>query len=89
MAVARYAREKHLRLDLRRPWLRQKFLGHRLGVSGGDGDALPRPPEEYLNRAKDRERQAAEEEATLAKIKKVVANLQREEASIRNQMLVP
>jgi hypothetical protein len=40
-----------------------------------------------LNRAKERERQAAEEESKLAKIKKVVADLQREEASIRNQML--
>jgi chromosome segregation ATPase len=53
-------------------------------ILGGD-----QTPEDYLNRAKDRERQAAEEESKLAKIKKVVADLQREEASIRNQMLVP
>jgi hypothetical protein len=46
-------------------------------------------PEDYLNRAKDRERQAAEEESKLAKAQKAVADLQREEASIRNQMLVP
>lgn len=53
-------------------------------ILGGD-----QSPEDYVNRAKQRERQAAEEESKLAKIRKAVADLQREEASIRNQMLVP
>jgi hypothetical protein len=51
-----------------------------------DGDRQARA---HLNRAKQHERKAAECEATLVKVNRSIADLQREEASIREQMLVP
>ena len=45
--------------------------------------------EAYLNRAKGHENRAAEREATLTKTNKIVSNLEREEAAIREQMLAP
>ena len=44
---------------------------------------------EKFNRAEERERQAAEEESKLAKAQEAIAELRREEAAIREQMLVP
>ena len=45
--------------------------------------------EEHLDRAKEHENRAAELEAMLTKTKKIVSNLECEEAAAREQMLVP
>ena len=45
--------------------------------------------EEHLDRAKEHENRAAELEAMLTKTKKIVSNLECEEAAVREQMLVP
>jgi hypothetical protein len=53
-------------------------------IVGGDQQV-----EMYLERAKEREAKAAEYESTSTKAKKVISNLEREEAAFRVQMLVP
>jgi hypothetical protein len=55
-------------------------------IIDGDGDARVKM---HLARAKEHERKAAEQESLLAKANKVVAELEREEAAIRERMLVP
>jgi hypothetical protein len=57
---------------------RQKMI-----VDGGDR------VKSHLARAKEHERTVAEREAALAKINKIVAGLEREEETVREQMLVP
>ncbi len=55
-------------------------------IIDGNGDAQVKM---YLARAKGHDREAGEQDALLTKAKKIVAGLEREEAAIREQMLVP
>jgi hypothetical protein len=55
-------------------------------IIDGDGDAQVKV---HLGRAKEHERKAAKQESLLANANKVVTELEREEAKIREQMLVP
>jgi hypothetical protein len=55
-------------------------------IIDGDGDAQVKV---HLARAKEHDRKAAEREASLVKTNKIVAELEREEAAIREQTLVP
>lgn len=55
-------------------------------IIDGDGDAQVKV---HLGRAKEHERKVVEREGMLAKTNKIVSDLEREEASIREQMLVP
>jgi hypothetical protein len=55
-------------------------------IIDGDGDAQIKV---HLARAKEHERKAAEREAMLTKANRIVADMEREEAAIRKEMLVP
>jgi hypothetical protein len=55
-------------------------------IIDGDGDAQVKV---HLARAKEHERKAADCEAQLTKTNKIVAELEREEVAVRNEMLVP
>lgn len=55
-------------------------------IIDGDGDAQVKV---HLGRAKEHDRKAAEQEALLVRANKIVAELERQEAAIREEMLVP
>jgi len=59
---------------------------HRMKVIDGDGDIQANV---HIARAKEHERMAGEREAVLTKINKAICTLEREEAAIRAQMLMP
>jgi exonuclease VII small subunit len=58
--------------------------GRQKMIVGGDREAKA-----YIERAKQHDRKIAEYEATLTKADKIVADLERQKAGIREQMLVP